>query len=766
MPPRLPSARPSRLPFLLIGAALVATSAFAQEADPAAGGPNTQALRDRRGNAREDLRQAEALRDFVDASAGEATVTVDELGRVHGQTVVDFENGLYVLNDAMMQGITAHETLVFSVPESWKLKEDPTIRIEFEHSSALAPHRSSLTLRVNGSAISSVKLDGANTTGGVIEAKVPRHILKDFNELKLSVVQHIDDECEDPFDPALWTRVSNQSTLTFTYYQDTITGDLGEFPMPLYDKLGYGPVHVSLAGSTDYSAAQLAAVGDLALTLGRQAAYRGVYWDDPVANPENATGHVLVVGTPAENPLVSRLVPQVPRAGEGLVAIVPKPGDPTYAAIVVTGGDAAGLAKAAEALSSDNRAQILSGRSSVIESVQPAPPPATRQQPLPVPKESSFTVMDLGIGDTTVRGYYSPPIQVPLNLEGDAKVQVDGARIGIDYAYSAYLDTRLSTMEVRLNGVTLRSVGLDDVDGDERERLWVDLPFDLMEPANQVEIIFHLFPRDFGPCVFITDKHIWGTVFASTKVEVARDNYALLPDLELLRHDLWPYGEALGTEGVTVVVANDPGIWDATAAAQIASELGRRSVAVNPKLAIVPASSGIQGRSGASQLVVLAGRGPNALFDDLAKAKKASLPGDIERQFQGDGDTQMSAAVTAPYGTIQQSVFDGTARTVLILHAPSDQALPTLARVLQDESKLRALGRSLAVIAQPTPDSAESLRTVDAAKKQQVGTIPLRSQLQTLMRSAWWMLGFAVLLGAFLLALVVRAWASRRGGQA
>ena len=60
------------------------------------------------------------------------------------------------------------------------------------------------------------------------------------------VVQHIDDECEDPFDPALWTRVSNQSTLTFNYYQDTITGDLGEFPMPLYDKLGYGELRVEI----------------------------------------------------------------------------------------------------------------------------------------------------------------------------------------------------------------------------------------------------------------------------------------------------------------------------------------------------------------------------------------------------------------------------------------------------------------------------------------------------------------------------------------
>ena len=145
---------------------------------------------------------------------------------------------------------------------------------------------------------------------------------------------------------------------------------------------------------------------------------------------------------------------------------------------------------------------------SVSEIRDPVPPPTLRE-PLPVPPRNAasgvrFPLSEMRMKDTTVRGFYAPPVRIPIHMEGDAEVHIDGARIGLDYAYSSGLDTRLSTLEVRLDDVTLRSVSLREAGGAEKTRLWVDLPHELMKPDTELEVVFHLFPLNFDPCVYIT----------------------------------------------------------------------------------------------------------------------------------------------------------------------------------------------------------------------------------------------------------------------
>lgn len=717
-----------------------------------------------RANSEEAMREADPLREFESNQSLPDVREFDEDGTVRGQASIDFDDDLYLQNDLMMQGITAHETLVFTVPEAWDLQEDPELTLHYEHSALLSAPRSTLSIRLNGSGVGSVRLDASNVALGVLKVRLPRHLLRDYNELKLSVVQHIDDECEDPFDPALWTRVTRESFIRISYVEQPIAAELGEFPRPLLDPLSYGPVHVALAGAPSASQAQLDALSEVAFALGRHASYRGVVFDDPVSSLSAARDHVLVVGTPADNPLVSSLLTRRPGAGEGVVAVMPRDGDPSRAVVLVAGGDAAGLAKAASALGSKDLGNVLSGPISVVESVSDSEPPATQTLPLPVPDEDEFALVEMGIGDTTVRGYYAPPIKIPLKMDGDTQVQVDGARVGLDYAYSAYLDTRLSTMEVRLNGVTIRSMGLTDPEGAERDRVWVDLPFDLIEPNSELEIVFHLFPRDFGECVYITDTHIWGTVFSSTNLRLFRDHYTQLPNLALLRHDLWPYNQRADEGSLVVTTDNDPTLWDATAAAQMVAELGRRSTGRNASVRIQAGGGELRGSTAGADLIVLTGAGPNTLYDQLVRSGDACLQGDQDRALRC-GANELRAEVSGRYGTLEQVVLNPQGRTALVAHAPSDESLPDLVRTLQDESKLRSLGGSLAVV-HGEASRTHGIKTLEVRDTQQIGSVPLRSRLQRTLRDSWWALGIAVLLAAFLLSLLLRGWAERHGGQA
>jgi hypothetical protein len=675
---------------------------------------------------------------------------------------ITFGGDLNKSRDIMLQGITAIETVYFPTPSSWELTEDPVLQLRFDHSGSLVPERSGMTISVNGGAVASVALSEENVIDGLVEARIPRHLLEDYNTLKLEVVQHVGDECEDPFDPALWTRVRKDSGIVWNYRRKVANVDLGKFPEPFFEARSYGPMDIALAGSSSLSGGQLEALGVLGFALGRHADYRTVRVLPPVANPVDVDAHLLVVGTPSENPLVKQFVSRAPGAGEGLVAMARHPSDPSLGVLVVTGGDSAGLLKAARAVAGEDRAEILSGVESSVQSLDDAYPALTQQDPLPAPAEERFDLATIDVEDTTVRGYYAPPITIPLRLEGDAKVQIEGARIGVDYAYSAQLDNRLSTMEVRLNGVTLRSVALDEAEGEEKRRLWVDLPFELMEPKSDIEIVFHLFPSDFSPCVYTTDSHIWATVFDSTRLEIARDHYTDLPDVGLLRYDLWPYGEALGDEGVLIVTADKPDAGDGAGVLQIAAELGRRSVAKRPSLKVAAGRSDLLSANGSHQSIVLVGDTPNSVYDGLVSGNRITQSGDLERRVRDDGQAAMGARVGEPYGSIEQTMSPaGNGRTVLVVRSPDREGLPEVARALQDDGKLYSMSGNASLLG-----ADGNVRGLETAQQERVGVIPWQSRFKMFVRGSWFLLGLGVLIAAALLAFLVRAWASLRGGQA
>lgn len=696
-----------------------------------------------------------------------AAVAAATLGDV---TEVFFDKDLEISSDIMLQGITATETVSFRVSNRWKLNRDPIIEIRFDHSESLVRERSSLTLWVNNQGLASVPLTEENARDGRIKVRVPRSILYDagYNDLKFKVVQHVADECEDPFDPALWTRISLDSNISFGHSTDPVEAELGNFPAPYFDPLDYGPMKIALGGPGELSADQLDAIGLVGFAFGRHADYRGVDVQPPVEDPSQATSHLLIVGTADKNPLVARFVDRGSlRPGVGTVVSLPNPANPKYGVLVVTGGDPIGVLKAAEAIASDDRYELLAGTKSEIVDVEDVVPPKSRRIPAALPFARSgemvkSTLADLGMNNRTVRGFYAPPVQVPLRLEGDAQVQIDGARVAIDYAYAAGLDTRLSTMEIRLDDVTLRSVSLNRKEGEEKNRIWVDLPFELMEPDSQLEVIFHLFPINFDPCVYVNDKHIWASVFASSEVHIARDRIAELPNLGLLKYDLWPLNTALADDGLVVIVPDRPNAADGSAAMNLLAELGSRSATTRPDFRVVAGGSAFTDDKGAQDIVLLVSEGSHAAYKALVDRKLVTTNGDLDRVATEDGKKVLEARNGANIGTVEQVVLrsgiDG--RTALVVRSTTSAGLLDLVRDLNNPSILGGMSGGLSVV-----DGGAELRNLDLGAKVTLGNRTLASQLKQTIRGSWGLLGMGVLISAVLLAMIVQGWASRRGGH-
>ncbi len=674
-----------------------------------------------------------------------------------------FEDEFFQSNDLMLQGIHANASVTFTRPRAWELTADPVLNLDFNHSAALLEHRSHLTVLVNDHPIGTVALAPGNANGGQVELRVPRNLLDDYNQLGLAVEQHYTDDCEDPFDPALWTRVGRTSSISLAYRRLAVVGELLAWPFPVFDKLGYGPTRLTLVTPASPSAETVAALGEVGFAVGRLADWREVDTAAPVGAAAEARTPAAMVGTVAELPEALALLGlQSLAEDQGAVGVVPNPADPTLPVLVVVGGGAAGLAKAAGALAGQDRYQVLSGAVATVSALTPASPPPTRMDPLPAPPAASFRFADLGVEGVTVRGYYPPTIRVPLRLEGDALVSPGGGSVRIDYAYSAQLDSRLSSMEVRLGGLVIRSVPLDKVSGESGVTVNVPLPQELFEPDSALDIVFHLFPRDFDACERVSDRQIWGTVFASSTLEIRRDHVAAMPDLGLLRFGNWPF-TALPTGGGTVLALPDAPGGTATAAGfAYASRLGRLTHAPTPDFRMVRGADLDFAGAAGSHFVLLVDTAKHSLYDKLLAAGGVLLSGGPDRLLADSrAATLLGAGVGTAYGTIEETFSPANAqRGVLVLRAVREGGLATLVEVSTDLGKVKQLGGNAAVVADD-----RSVRTIDVATKKQWGALPVATAAQRTIKKNWWVLGALVLGGAFILTAIVRVWAQSRSGR-
>ncbi len=696
---------------------------------------------------RDTLRSSEAAELLLPSPGAEARFDAD------------FAGALDIRTDLLLEGVDAETQVDFTVPDEWELLDDPVLILEFAHSATLVPERSHLTATLNGQAIGTVRLDASNGRAGQLEVRLPRGLLQPYNHLRVRAVQHYGTTCEDPFDPGLWTRVKNSSRVSMQYRRRAVEPELARFPYPLFDPTGYGPAELSLVLPSAPSPTTIDAVGRIGVAMGRIADYRGVRLADTVATVRDADTHAILVGIWSESAEIRSLLGEVaPRPSQGLVALVPNPADPTHAVLVVTGGDAEGLSRATLAVVGQDRHEVLAGTQARVDFVADGRPPSNRATPRAVPAATTFPLSALGLTDQTLRGFYTPAVRVPLEMPGDAVIRPGGAEAEVHYAYAAGLDPRLSAMEVRLDGVTIKSVSLDDADGSSGSTVRVPLPDGVMTPRSMLEVAFTLFPADFDTCDYVSGKTLWSTVYADSTVAISRDHVAHLPDLGRLRFGAWPF-TLDPTDGAVIAALPDrPTAADVGAGFLLAAALGRTSPAETPSFRLAPATAVDFATSPNANFVVLASGAPNALHAQLVAGGALTLSGGADRTLMAEGSRAISATVTSSDAIVEETLSPANpSRAALVLAAAKGTDLADLVGAVTDPARVAKLDGNVALVA---PD--EGVRTLQVAERRQVGTFPVGVTLVLAARRYWVLLGAAIVAGAVLFAAVKRAWMRAR----
>jgi hypothetical protein len=602
--------------------------------------------------------------------------------------------------------------------------------------------------------------------GGEVIARIPRDVLDEYNVITFTAVQHYTVECEDPFDPNLWSRISNKSFLRIPHKRKQVKADLSQFPSPFFNTNGLGPVRVSLVAPSTVPEPSIQALGVLGLAFGRISDYRGLEVTETVGSVREATGHSVLVGVYGQHPEIAELVSAQGLEGDsGLIAMAPNPADPSLAVLVVTGKTEAGLMTAAHAVGGGVRAELLSGPRTIVPSVTEGYPESTRK-PKPAPAASLFQLSNMDYDDMTVNGFYSDPVVIPLNLEGDAQVRPEGASMQLHYAYSAQLDTRLSTVEVAVDGVNLASRPLDNPSGDQDAILDVDLPEDLVQPDSIVKVQFHLFPKEFDACERVSDRIIWGSVLATTNFRIERDYYANMPDLGRLAYDLWPFTMEGDKGRVTIIAPDAPTRQDAAAVFAVSSALGWKRTAKAPQFRATTGNA-VGSALPTDNLIILHSGGTNSAYQGLANTSALRLTDSSKggKLLTDDANVLIDARQTSSFGSIEQVQHPQSPdKSILVLRANRPEQIEDLASVLLDDEVLDGIEDANIAIVPQDLDEAE-VATARLGKTRQVGERPLNTRV-TQGLAKFWPAFFLLLLGAALLCVLsVSLWARRNGAH-
>ena len=437
--------------------------------------------------------------------------------------------------------------------------------------------------------------------------------------------------------------------------------------------------------------------------------------------------------------------------------MVPNPHDVRLPVLVVTGADEVGLEKATAALARQSSAPVMRGAVAVVRDAAPARAPARTEVPRPFPAGDVATLAELGYTDTTVRGQGAGNLRLKLMLEGDAVVTPKGGRLTLNYAYPAQLDNRLSAMEVRVGGVSVRSAALSDPAGSAFSTLDVDIPDTLLGVDTSVDVVFHLFPRDYDPCSWYADTQIWATLLDSSTVTLPRDHQARMPDLALLAHRGWPYTlqDAASSVAVALPEAPSPKAWS-TGLALVAT-LARWSDAEQPQVTLGLASTVPVDDSSRGHVIVLADSTPNAAFDSLAARNLLALRGGPDELALMLGTNILErVGAASPTDTMEQ-VAIGAGRSALVLRANSEEGFRYLLRTLTERARLEKLFGSAAVVGE------DEVRPVDTQRALATwGELPLSTRAQRVAQREWWTLGVLALVGAIATTFGFRRLARRR----
>ncbi|MGK3124355.1 cellulose biosynthesis cyclic di-GMP-binding regulatory protein BcsB [Candidatus Pantoea formicae] len=360
------------------------------------------------------------------------------------------------------------------------------LTLNYRPSPALIPMLSQLKVYLNDELVGLVtvtadQLGKENQTQLAID---PRFI-GDFNRVRLELVGHYANVCENPANSTIWMDIGKESKLDLTLQKLPLKNDLSHFPEPFFDARDSRPLQLPMVFSTAPNLVQQRAAGMLASWFGSKAQWRGQSF--PVLyNQLPKEQHAVVFATNDHRPDFLKDLPPVEKP---TVVMVSQPDNPYEKMLLVLGRDDNDLLTAVEGIAQGEL--LLRGDTSTIDSVKLLEPRQAYDAPnwVRTDRRTTFAELTQYQNQLQADGLQPNPISLTLNLPPDLfLVRARGIDMDLIYRYTSPIQQDGSRLAVHLNNQFMQDYPLTPKDTAGQQIMHIPLLQGLQDSSRQLTI--------------------------------------------------------------------------------------------------------------------------------------------------------------------------------------------------------------------------------------------------------------------------------------
>lgn len=361
-----------------------------------------------------------------------------------------------------------------------------TLSLSYRPSPSLLPAISHLKVYLNDEMVGLVPVT-QEQLGKTNQLQLPLdpRFISDFNRVRLELVGHYTNLCENPANSTIWMDIGKESSLALTLQKLPVQDDLSHFPEPFFDSRDGRPLILPMvfAGAPDLGQQQAAAV--LASWFGTKADWRGQSF--PVLyNRLPEQQHAVVFATNDRRPDFLQAMPPVEKP---TVAIVNQPQNPYEKMLLIMGRDDSDLLKAVQGIAQGD--VLLRGQSATVDEVKELSPRRLYDAPnwVRTDRPTTFGELQQYANQLQSDGLQPNPIALTLKLPPDLfLVRARGIDMNIHYRYTTPIQDEGSRLAVNLNNQFVQDYPLPGKKDNDRQLLRIPLVQGLTDGSTQLTI--------------------------------------------------------------------------------------------------------------------------------------------------------------------------------------------------------------------------------------------------------------------------------------
>ena len=360
------------------------------------------------------------------------------------------------------------------------------LTLSYRPSPALIPTLSQLKVYLNDELVGLVTVT-ADQLGKENQTQLPidPRFIGDFNRVRLELVGHYANVCENPANSTIWMDIGKESKLDLTLQKLPLKNDLSHFPEPFFDARDSRPLQLPMVFSNQPNLVQQRAAGILASWFGSKAQWRGQSF--PVLyNQLPKEQHAVVFATNDHRPDFLKDLPPVEKP---TVEMVSQPDNPYEKMLLILGRDDQDLLTAVEGIAQGEL--LLRGDTSTIDSVKMLAPRQAYDAPnwVRTDRRTTFAELTQYQNQLQADGLQPNPISLTLNLPPDLfLVRARGIDMDLIYRYTSPIQQDGSRLAVHLNNQFMQDYPLTPKDTAGQQIMRIPLMQGLQDSNRQLTI--------------------------------------------------------------------------------------------------------------------------------------------------------------------------------------------------------------------------------------------------------------------------------------